>query len=392
MKLEDMPIIEEWEKTYKKEKDMLKLRIIQSDMPIENKKIVYGKLEGLDKYTLDCSEKQQTYEWINKILDIPWGKYNKLPVNKDSDEKEIDAYLCEIKNVMDSKILFMDTAKEEILNTVASSISNPESIPRAIALKGPPGVGKTKLILHGVSKALNRPFRMISLGGIRHANVIRGSEKMWVGSEPGRITEILRETGCMNPIIYFDELDKVSEAGHAEVFGALTHLIDPTQVTDFEDSYYQGIKFDLSKVLFLFSYNDESKVNYIVSDRMLKLNIPDYTIDQKVEIADKQLLPEIMENIKINKTIYFSKDALKYIAVKCQERYKEKGVRNYKRLLETILLKINTISLSKNIRLSWVNESLRNKLNNTHLNIDIDLINNLHLFNEFNVSELLMYI
>ena len=148
------------------------------------------------------------------------------------------------------------------------------------------------------------------------------------------------ETKCMNPIIFFDELDKISETKHGEeIIGILTHLTDSSQNTDFHDKYFAGIDIDLSRALIVFSYNDPSKINPILKDRILTINVKGFETCEKIKIAQDYLMKEITENIGLKKEdIVFGDEILKFII---NSFTNEKGVRELKRCLETIILKLN---------------------------------------------------
>ena len=208
------------------------------------------------------------------------------------------------------------------------------------------GNGKTTLVKEGISKAIGRPFSFIALGGASDSSFFDGHSYTYEGSHWGRIVDILIESKCMNPIIYFDELDKVSETYKGEeIIHLLTHLTDPSQNTLFQDNYFPGIYLDLSKALFIFSFNDEKKVNRILKDRMYVINTKGFQLKDKIEISNNYLLPELFDTFLFTKDdILFSNGTLEYII----ENYtnKEEGVRNLKRCLETIISKINIYNLT----------------------------------------------
>ena len=195
------------------------------------------------------------------------------------------------KNILDKAVYGMEDAKMQILQVLGQLISNPSSVGTAIALKGPPGTGKTTLIKEGVSKILERPFAFLALGGATDSSFLEGHSYTYEGSVWGKVVDILITSKCMNPIIYFDELDKISETPKGEeITGILTHLTDTTQNDKFHDKYFSNIDFNLSKILFIFSYNDEKKVNPILKDRMYRIETKGYDKKQKVIIARDYLI------------------------------------------------------------------------------------------------------
>ena len=228
-------------------------------------------------------------------------------------------------------------------------ISNPGALGTAIAVKGPPGTGKTSLIKDGISKILGREFAFLALGGASDSSFLEGHSYTYEGSTWGKIVQILMESKSMNPVIYFDELDKVSDTAKGEeIIGILTHLTDTTQNSAFHDKYFADIDFDLSKCLFIFSYNDESKVNPILKDRMYRIQTKGYSTKEKVIIATKYLLPKIREQVNFKEDeVIIPDETIEYIITNNGMTKGEEGVRNLKRCLEIIHTKLNLFRLVK---------------------------------------------
>jgi len=230
---------------------------------------------------------------------------------------------------------------------VGQWISNPSAIGTAIAIKGPMGTGKTTLVKEGISKILGRDFAFLALGGATDSSVLEGHGYTYEGSTWGKIVDILIKSKSMNPVIYFDELDKISDTPKGEeIAGILTHLTDTTQNSQFHDKYFSEIDFDLSKCLFIFSYNDESKVNPILLDRMYKIQTKGYEKKDKIVISNNYLIPTIIQQVNFKKDdIIIPNETIEYLI----EEYTlgEKGVRNLKRCLEIIYTKLNLYRLMK---------------------------------------------
>jgi ATP-dependent Lon protease len=212
----------------------------------------------------------------------------------------------------------------------------------ALALEGPPGIGKTTFAKNVISKVMKRPFNFISLGGATDSSHLVGHSFTYEGAIPGRIIESLRKSKVMNPCFYFDELDKISKTPKGdEVTNVLIHLTDKEQNCTFQDKYFNGIEFDLSQSLFCFSYNKVSEINPILVDRLNIIKFKPPTVEEKIEIAKQHLIPKTLASSAISKDdVLFSDDILTHIIHKYTD---ESGVRN----LEKILSKtINTLSVA----------------------------------------------
>jgi ATP-dependent Lon protease len=206
------------------------------------------------------------------------------------------------------------------------------------------GNGKTTLVKKGIAKAIGRPFHFIALGGASDSSSFDGHHYTYEGSKYGRIVEILIQSKCMNPIFYFDELDKISDTQKGEeIVHLLTHLTDTSQNDKFHDNYFSGIDIDLSKALFIFSFNDENKIDKILKDRMYVIRTKGFKTNDKLHIANDYLLPELLETYNYNDSIVFNDDIIKNIIENFTDN--EQGVRNLKRCLETIISKVNMYEL-----------------------------------------------
>ena len=193
----------------------------------------------------------------------------------------------------------------------------------------------------------NRPFSFIAIGGSSNGSTLSGHNYTYVGSTWGRIVDILIENKCMNPIIFIDELDKVSRSEHGkEIIGILTHLVDSTQNDNFQDKYFNGIDLDLSKALFIFSYNDPSSVDRILLDRIHRIKFKNLDIKEKITITSKYLLPEINKKLGLKDAIYFADDIISYII---SHYTYEAGVRKLKEILFEICSEINLKILSNDL-------------------------------------------
>ena len=231
----------------------LKYKVLLSEIPDKSKRQILEKINFFESLSRMSSEYQKMLKYMEALEKIPFGSFIKLPVNRRSPGEKLKSFLTTIHQKLDESTYGQDSAKLSILETVAKWITNPNSKGNVIGLCGPPGIGKTSLIKNGLSKALNVPFGFVGLGGSTCSAYLQGHDFTYEGSKCGRIVEILIENKCMNPIIFFDELDKISETKSGEeVTGLLTHLTDASQNNSFSDKYFSGIDFDLSKCFFIF--------------------------------------------------------------------------------------------------------------------------------------------
>lgn len=324
-----------------------KLTLIESDIPIHYKAAAMKKINSLNYMDQGSGEYYKIKQWVDTFMKIPFGKYATLPITMEDGIDKCDAFMQNAKGVLDGAVYGLDDAKLQILQMMAQWISNPQSVGNAIAIKGPMGTGKTTLVKEGISKILNRPFAFIALGGATDSSFLEGHSYTYEGSVWGKIVDIVIQSKCMNPIIYFDELDKVSDTAKGEeITGILTHLTDTTQNSQFHDKYFSGIDFDLSKCLFIFSYNDEHKINPILRDRMYRIQTQGYNGKQKNTISRNYLVPNIEKNVRFNDgEITITDKAIEYMVREYTDG--EKGVRNLKRCIEVIYTKLNMFRLMK---------------------------------------------
>jgi ATP-dependent Lon protease len=321
-----------------------RIKILNLSIPTQYKQLLLSKYNHFSTLMPFDPSYHKLKQWIDSFLDIPFGHYCELPVSISNGIDACQSFMENAKDILDQTVYGMNDVKYQIMQFIANHISNPSSVGSSIAIKGPMGTGKTTLIKEGISKILNRPFEMIALGGATDSCFLEGHSYTYEGSMYGHIVQILMKTKCMNPIIYFDELDKVSATPKGEeIIGILTHLIDTSQNEKFHDRYFSEVDFDLSQCLFIFSYNNESLVNPILRDRMYTIHVNGYDTKDKIVIANQYLIPSICKSIQLD-GIIIPNETIQYII----EQYSsEKGVRNLKRCIETIYSKINLYRLIK---------------------------------------------
>jgi ATP-dependent Lon protease len=328
---------------YKKRKtdsevDDLREKILLLNVNIPTKSFILDKYTTLK--TASGSEYTKGMNWINTVLRIPFGKLKNMKVNKRDTPQKIKQYFDAIKQKLDKHIYGLEDVKQEILQYVARKISNPDGKGQILALYGSAGVGKTKLI-KSLAEALDMPFFQINFGGLSDSVMLTGHSETYVGSKPGKIVEILQQSKYMNPIIYLDEIDKIGEYKSTDINGILTHLLDEEQNSSFQDNYLSNVGLDLSKVFFVIAFNDISKIDEIVLDRLKVIYIDKPSLEDKINICLDKVIPAILANINFNKNIFIemNKETMEYFITKKCER--EHGIRKIKHNLETILYRLN---------------------------------------------------
>ena len=324
-----------------------RMTLLESDIPIEFKASAMKKINSLRYMEQGSGEFYKSKNWVDTFMRIPFNKHEGLPISIDDGVEKCHEFMENAQQTLDQAVYGLNDAKMQIMQMLGQLLTNPKAIGAAIAIHGPPGTGKTSLVKEGISKILNRPFAFIALGGATDSSFLEGHGYTYEGSTWGKIVQILIDSKCMNPVIYFDELDKISDTPRGEeIAGILTHLTDTSQNSQFHDKYFAEIDFDLSKCLFIFSYNDETKINPILKDRMYRIKTKGYNSKEKTIIANKYLLPKIREQVRFNEEeIIIPIEVLTHIIdTHCN---KEDGVRNLKRCLEIIYTKLNLYRLMK---------------------------------------------
>jgi endopeptidase La len=311
-------------------KNISKLDLLSIEIIIENSISFFSTTNSTSNY--------------NKLLNIK-NKINKLIEQIDSTRITKQSYLNSVRSILDSAVYGQDDVKKQ-LEILFGQWMNGKMEGAVIGLQGPPGTGKTQIAREGIAKCLKdsdgntRPFCFIPLGGARDGSVLEGHSYTYLGSQWGKLVDLLIDSKCMNPIIFFDEVDKVSTTDHGnDIINILIHLTDPTQNKEIYDKYFAGVELDFSKCIFIFSYNDSSSINKILRDRITEIKIKPLKLNEKIIIVENYLLPEIYENIGIDSTlINFPKESIKYLI----ETYTfESGIRKTIEKLKEIFREIN---------------------------------------------------
>jgi ATP-dependent Lon protease len=321
-----------------------KFQILELPVSDPLKANVIKKIDTLTQMEEEGGDTHKLRSWIDGFMRLPFGKTVPLPVKMDDGPKPCSEFLSETRHALDKAVYGMAPAKTQIMQILAQWIANPSSVGNVIALKGPMGVGKTSFARNGVAGALKRPFEFFSLGGATDSANFVGHSYTYEGSMWGRIADSLMNARCMNPVMYFDELDKVSETAHGqEIISMLIHLTDRSQNTQFHDRYFSGVDIDLSQCLFVFSFNDESKVHPILKDRMQVITCTGYSADDKFQIVEKYIWPQMVERTNF-KDLKIDREAVKFLISEYSDE--EEGVRTLIRALEMLTTRINLLRIA----------------------------------------------
>jgi ATP-dependent Lon protease len=354
-----------------------RVKILQSSLNIDLKAQLIKRIDQIESMDPTTNEYHKLKQWIDGFMMIPFGIY------KEMEYDNVQTFLSTVKSTLDQAVFGHQEAKDDIIQLVAQWISNPSSVGQVLGIMGAKGVGKTFLVKHGIAKALNRPFCFFSLGGATDGSVLDGYSYTYEGSSWGHLVDMLMKSKCMNPVIFFDELDKVSETKYGqEIIGKLIHLTDFTQNDSIQDKYFAGIPFDFSRALFIFSFNDDTKIDKILMDRIKVIKTQDFSKKDKIQIAKDYIIPELVETVGFKEgEIIISDEIYDYIMTKVPQ---EKGVRKFKELLRTLFMKINVNRYIHDIPYKICNFQLP-------LNVTREIVDNLIKSKQNDTTHLSMY-
>jgi ATP-dependent Lon protease len=325
--------------------DLKKQVLLLKNMPMNVKTLA---IEKINEMKLNNNDYYKQFLYVKTLLNFPWpDPHDNLFKVTSSNPLECADYLKEIEKKLTVKTYGHKKIKEQLILQVAKWISNPKSNGCAISLNGPPGVGKT-LIAKTLSEALDIPFVQITLGGQNDGELLHGHGYTYSGAQPGLIIKKILEAGSTRCILYLDELDK-SCAKHGstnEISSILIHLTDPNMNSSFQDRFFQGIDFPLDRLIIMTSYNDRSKVDPILLDRFIELDVKPYNIQDKISIVKNYVLNELKTVIGFPYKLEMEDSIIKQLI---NDYTIEAGVRDIKRKIELILLKLNKLRLTNDL-------------------------------------------
>jgi ATP-dependent Lon protease len=314
----------------------MRFQLLSATMPKESKRRI---LQHLDSESHEKSAKRR--EHISTLVKIPFGVFRNPFVGDDTGQ-----IINRLVSDMDSAVVGHDVAKRHIVRLVAQWMRGPKTSGFVLGLHGPMGVGKTTLVEKGIAKALGLPYSMLALGGAGDVCMLQGHSYTYEGSMHGHIVGALNAAQCMNPVLFFDELDKVSESPRGEeVVNCLIHLTDSSQNHRFRDRYVGDVDLDMSRAVMIFSFNDRDRVSPTLLDRMNVVKTGGYSKDDKAAILKKHLVPEAVATYCIDGAVadmLSSREVVDRLVRSCP---KEDGVRTLKRMLHDVCAEANFLSL-----------------------------------------------
>ena len=339
------------------------LELAEMNIDTSTKNHIFDQVVSFQKMNSSTSEYAKKRNLIKTIQSLPLGKLATQPADLAAAVKEFNdntpsavpskkrrlnkpvensmaTYINNVKERLDRVIYGHHETKNQTLRLISSIIANGSSKGgNCFAIEGPPGVGKTQ-IAGEIARALGRPYMKINMGGANSGDDLVGHGYTYEGSTPGRIAYSLIDSKCMNPVLMFDELDKVSQTHKGnEINNILLHITDDAQNSNFADKYLAGINLDLSGALMIFTFNDRHNISPILLDRMKIIHVDGYKLDDKIVIAEKHLIPAIQRKLGYPTGDYtFENNVLRDII---NQYTFEGGVRKLKQLLTDIIMEVN---------------------------------------------------
>ena len=305
-----------------KEIEEMKAQALKKKWSSSVKESFEKELKKLQRMNPSMSDYSVQRSYLELILDLPWDEYTNDNFN-----------LKKANKILNRDHFGLEEVKKRIIEHLAVLKLKGNMKSPIICLYGPPGVGKTSLG-RSIAEALGRKYQRVSLGGLRDEAEIRGHRKTYIGAMPGRIIKAIKKAESSNPVFVLDEIDKVTRDSHGDPSSALLEVLDPEQNEQFHDNYLE-LEYDLSKVLFVATANSLSSIQPALRDRMEIIEISGYTIEEKVKIAQKHLLPRQLEAHGLTKDKLTLTDA---VLEKIVDQYtRESGVRGLEKMISKMI-------------------------------------------------------
>jgi ATP-dependent Lon protease len=325
-------------------KNSLMFKILQMRLQPDVQSYVLAKYKTLQGMDPSAGEYFKIRNWLEKVTAMPFGICKEMPVRLEDGHEGCGQFMERARKYLDEAVYGQQEAKIQVLQFIATKIANPESRGLSLLLVGPAGVGKTSLIKGGIAKALDWPFQFISLGGETDASTYTGHQLVYEGSHAGKIVNSLIQAKSMSMVMMFDEVDKISTTPKGEeIQNMLIHLTDPVQNADFEDKYLANIPIDLSKAMFVFSANDESKIDRILLDRMVVVRLKGYDKKEKLQIAEQYVLPGALKEVNLTEKVKIGREVIEHVIE--HHAGDGSGVRELKRCIEQMAQKLNMLRM-----------------------------------------------
>ena len=314
----------------------------------EVEKVFSKELDKLERMNPSGAEYGVQINYCQLLIDLPWGEYTSDQFN-----------LNKVQKVLDRDHFGLDKVKERIVEYLSVLKLKGDMKSPILCLYGPPGVGKTSLG-KSIAEAIGRKYVRMSLGGLHDEAEIRGHRKTYIGAMPGKLINNLKKAGTSNPVFVLDEIDKIGKSGHGDPSSALLEVLDPEQNDTFQDNFVE-IEYDLSKVLFIATANDLSTFQPALRDRMEIIPINGYTIEEKVQIAKKHLIPKLVKDHGINASdIKINQKLLEKVIMSYTN---ESGVRGLeKKIAKLVRIRAKEIAFEESFSISIDNEFLLKSL------------------------------